>query len=845
MNRFFKYWIFSLWIFSTTLLHSQNFVITNGSDNTCSGKFFDSGGNSGSGYIANENKTYTLCTNGGGAAVKIAFSAFNLDSKDTLTVFDGNTNAAPILGKFTKDDLLGLTLSASNGNTSGCLTFHFASDNASNGFWEGSISCGAKCIFPVADINSSGNVVKLCPGDNATLDGSASTAGSGSITQYQWFTKKDTTSGPVYTSSFPSPSGLNVELRVTNSLGCSNINKEQVQIWVSTPPVFTGTTGDTKACAGQEACFTGNVAGTTFRETVPKYNGGDLALPDKPGFCFSSKLNFKTFLPGQKLTSVNDLQSICVDMEHSYLDDLTIKITCPNGQSAKLFNRGGAGKYLGNPVINDDPAVKGTCGHYCWTAGSMLGELQNAMTVNKVVPYGNYKSVQPFTNLIGCPLNGEWSFEVCDMQVNDNGFVCTWDLTFNPAIAPPGISFTPTFNIADKDSTTWLADAAIVKTSANGDTICAASAAGNKSYTYRAINDFGCSYDTTLDVKIYGYPLSDLPDTLQVCASLTQSQLKVNVSPAAEGSYQYLWTPSTALSNPNIPNPLLTLANAANSYIFQVEDNAAPGCITYDTTIIKQITPPPADFTLDIDSGCAPLTIKLHDITNPKPSSFHWIFGDGNEIISTIDSTTHTYSSYGVRYIDYVMQTFDGCSDTISKKVNVLPQPLVLFLVSPPEAYLDDPYFCFQNATQQGDQWHWTFGTEGSSANESDCFRFSDSVKCHKVSLSATNNFGCSDTLQKSVCVKNARPKIYAPNCFTPDNDKVNDSFIIVTDGISSDHYTLSIFNKWGNLIFESSTPNAPWDGDAQPSGVYVYVLQYQDEWGNLLQKTGHVTLLR
>ncbi|MCX6181220.1 MAG: gliding motility-associated C-terminal domain-containing protein [Bacteroidetes bacterium] len=845
-----RYLLLTLWLFATVLLHAQNFIITNGADNTCSGKFFDSGGASGAGYSSNESKTYTLCPNGG-AAVKINFNGFNLDNKDTLTVYDGNSVAASVLGKYTKDDLLGLTLTASTTNTSGCLTFLFKSDNAVNGFWEGSITCGNKCLFPIADITSANKIVKLCPGDNLSLDGSASIPGAGSITKYEWFTKKDTITGPSYNATFSSPAGLNVELRVSNSSGCSNINKEQVQVWVSTPPVFTGTTGDLKGCAGKQVCFSGNVAGINFKESVPKYNGGDLALPDKPGTCFSSSLNFKTFTPGQKMTSVTDLQSICVDMEHSYLDDLTIKLTCPNGQSVKLFNRGGAGKYLGTPVINDDPAVKGTCGNYCWTATSIMGELQNAVTVNKIVPQGNYKSVQPFTNLIGCPLNGEWSFEVCDMQVNDNGFVCTWDLTFNPAIAPPGITFTPVFNMTAGDSTAWISDTSIVDSSANGDTICAIPfTIGNKSYTFRAMNDFGCAYDTTLTVKIYPYPSTDLPDTLQICSSLLQSQLQVKMNSSPEGTYQYQWKPGIGLSDSTILNPLLKVSNAANSYVFQTQDNASPGCIAYDTTIIKKIAIPPADFTLDTDSGCVPLTVKLRDVTVPKPNTFHWIFGDGTEVNSPVDSAIHTYSTFGITNIEYVIKTFDGCADTIRKKINATPQPVVLFHIAPPEAYIENPFFCFQNATQKGGNvWTWRFGTEAISNNESDCFTFSDSVKCHKITLISTNAFGCTDSLEKAVCVKNFRQKIYAPNSFTPNSDKDNDEFMIFTDGISDEDYSFSIFNRWGNLIYESKIPNSSWDGNIKgipaPPDVYVYKLQYKDEWGSNQHRVGSITLIR
>ena len=201
-------------------LCAQNFVMSDGvTDNTCSGVFYDSGTQAGLGYSANENTTYTLCTDGStGVAVKINFDAFNLDSKDTLRVYDGANTAAALIGKFTNDDLLGLTLSATAANAGGCLTFNFTSDNAVNGFWEGKISCGNKCVYPVAQI-SGNDIIKICPGESVSLDAISSSAGSGSIDEYKWLSKKDTVVDDRYTSLFQDASGLYIELRVTNSSG--------------------------------------------------------------------------------------------------------------------------------------------------------------------------------------------------------------------------------------------------------------------------------------------------------------------------------------------------------------------------------------------------------------------------------------------------------------------------------------------------------------------------------------------------------------------------------------------------------------------------------------------------
>ena len=67
---------------------------------------------------------------------------------------------------------------------------------------------------------------------------------------------------------------------------------------------------------------------------------------------------------------------------------------------------------------------------------------------------GTYESVQPFSNLNGCPLNGTWEIEVCDLWASDNGFIFDWSLQFDPDLYPEAVSFTPTFG-PECDSTWW------------------------------------------------------------------------------------------------------------------------------------------------------------------------------------------------------------------------------------------------------------------------------------------------------------------------------------------------------------------------------------------------------
>lgn len=81
------------------------------------------------------------------------------------------------------------------------------------------------------------------------------------------------------------------------------------------------------------------------------------------------------------------------------------------------------------------------------------------------------------------------------------------------------------------------------------------------------------------------------------------------------------------------------------------------------------------------------------------------------------------------------------------------------------------------------------------------------------------------------------------PNVFTPNNDGINDVFRpTMIEGISK--LSLSIYNRWGQVIFETSDVEFSWDGDGYPDGVYYYFSEYVDINGNAETKTGYITLI-
>ena len=87
---------------------------------------------------------------------------------------------------------------------------------------------------------------------------------------------------------------------------------------------------------------------------------------------------------------------------------------------------------------------------------------------------------------------------------------------------------------------------------------------------------------------------------------------------------------------------------------------------------------------------------------------------------------------------------------------------------------------------------------------------------------------------------------VYLPNAFTPDGDGLNDTFGAVGEGISE--YHLVVFNRWGEIVFESSDINVKWDGylaaEKAPAGAYSYVVKGRGFEFGAFEKSGTVIIL-
>ncbi|MCC6937748.1 MAG: PKD domain-containing protein, partial [Flavobacteriales bacterium] len=508
---------------------AQPFPIFNGTSNTCVGAFLDSGGQGASGYSNNEDYTYTICPDTPGGAISLNFLTFNLATNgqapiDFMTIYDGNSTAAPQLFNWTGTAGQGQVASASAGNPTGCLTVVFHSNNAGTGVFAAGITCYQPCARPTAVATHGGNPRRICPGQSVTFNSAASFAAPGfAIASRRWDFGDGTivNNAPASVShTYAAPGGYTAQLYLIDNNGCASTNLVDLVTLVGTHPDFQGTGGTLTGCAGETVCLNGVVNATTWTESPSPNLGGGVFLPDNVGECFQSTITYNQFPPGATLTNINGLLSICVQMEHSFIGDLVINIISPTGQTVTMHQQGGGATFLGIPVDNDlTPNVQGTCWNYCWSPTATNGTwVDNA---GGTLPSGTYESLNPLSGLVGSQLNGTWTFEVCDLWASDNGFICDWSIDFNPALFDDLIEFTPVYG-AQCDSSFWTGSN-ITSQNANCNQACVTPAApGNYNYVYHVTDNFGCTYDTTLTVNIIAGPQVNAGPDASTCNTPVQ-----------------------------------------------------------------------------------------------------------------------------------------------------------------------------------------------------------------------------------------------------------------------------------------------------------------------------------
>lgn len=345
-----------------------------------------------------------------------------------------------------------------------------------------------------------------------------------------------------------------------------------------------------------------------------------------------------------------------------------------------------------------------------------------------------------------------------------------------------------------------------------------------------------CAFPTQMTIAIWPLVQPTFNQVAAICQDDNLNQLPTVSLPTILGGISGTWSP--AMNN-----------QATTTYTFTPNPNQ---CATNAQMTIQVWPRPLPSFSMDKTVGCSPLQIFFENTTGfTNPTSCQWNMGNGNIVNSCGMFVSSEYTSPGCYDVNLTMTYPGNCvnSYTAIEAICVESDPVAAFSANPTQVEVTQPV-SFTNLSTGAVDYEWTFGDFTGTFNDVNPTHIYESPGFYLVYLVAYTDFGCSDTASQAILVE--EPVIfYVPNTFTPDNDQFNQSFKpVITQGIDILGYQLLIFNRWGEVLFESNDAEFGWDGTyggkIVQDGSYVWKIKYRVIGVDKPQEvTGHVNLIR
>lgn len=257
-----------------------------------------------------------------------------------------------------------------------------------------------------------------------------------------------------------------------------------------------------------------------------------------------------------------------------------------------------------------------------------------------------------------------------------------------------------------------------------------------------------------------------------------------------------------------------------------------------------------ADFQPTVNTGCKYDTLLLTHNGNNNASQWNWSIDDGN--ISTVQNPVFKYNKFGTKKIRLLVSN-GKCSDTAATSVT-LPDLTVKAAFNARDSLCPSDTLVFTDASTSASgviKWNWNFGNGTTSMVQSppaQRYPLVSRISSYTAQLVATNNSHCSDTAYRSITLL-VSCYIAVPSAFTPNGDGLND-YLYPLNAFKAGNMIFRVFNRYGQIIFESGDPGKKWDGTLngmqQPSGTYVWTLEFtHKDTGQKLFMNGTAVLIR
>ena len=357
-----------------------------------------------------------------------------------------------------------------------------------------------------------------------------------------------------------------------------------------------------------------------------------------------------------------------------------------------------------------------------------------------------------------------------------------------------------------------------------------------------------CSYDTVrLEIRDYE-PISiqAFSDTT-VCVG---APVDVNaIATGGGGVYQYEWFVNNF--SQAFGDSVQIIPDTSIYAVVQVEDECIVPPVR-DSVLISVFPIPHADFDQALYPGCAPFEATLTNTSSVSSGAltYQWVIN-----LDTLLDETPTYMvlDTGFQHVQLVVTSGLSCTDTLVNDTFLLgvAQPEAGFFVPDTLSEFQSEVNITQSAVDADSCKYYILEMATGivdSIFQCDYEYDFDELGEYQITQIVFNSLGCSDTIQGTVRVF-PELTIYFPNAFNPSSESSNNFFMPKGEGF--EQFEMIIFNRWGELVFETKSIHTGWNGSINnlgeqlPIGVYGYKYSVTDYVGNIYEGMGHVTLVR
>jgi gliding motility-associated-like protein len=382
------------------------------------------------------------------------------------------------------------------------------------------------------------------------------------------------------------------------------------------------------------------------------------------------------------------------------------------------------------------------------------------------------------------------------------------------------------------------------------------------------------SIDQNITVELRTTNFANCQSSITTQSLIVPRTIVINANFTATPMVQQIPSSTIAISNNTTPGSLTyswdfgdgtsSSSNSASFTHTYSQEGSYPilmtasshDCIkTHVVTVQILPSPPVLEFEYDPSSGCLPLTVNFINRSKYADlATYAWEFGAGQGTSSAIDPS-YTYFEPGVYTVTLSAKNSAGESAQISKQliITVYDKPNAQFNVKPNQIQFPGGKLYTDNRSFGATSFLWNFG-DGTASTEFEPIHEYVKEGLFDIELVAYNAEGCADTMKLSAGVQTIRSgQMLIPNAFSPSSidagssNGKNDSFKPVLRGVTE--FQMMVFNRWGQLLFETRDPEVGWNGYYQgrlcQQDVYVYKIIAKYSNGEKISKVGDIHLIR